>query len=132
MSQRELTHYGVLGMKWGKHRSYSSDEISKAKGAVDSASNIAREAKNIHDSVSSMTRSRRQMKNFDLSKMTDSELRDRVSRMNLEQQYKNLSGSKVSKGEAFAKGVVENAGSALAITSSALAIALAIKQLRGK
>ena len=74
-------------------------------------------------------------KKFDLSKMSDKELRDQINRQLLEQQYNKLfsdtSSSEVSKGRTMVKDTLEFAGSVLAITGSALSIALAIKELRG-
>ena len=67
----------------------------------------------------------------DLSKMTDDELRAKVNRMNLEQQYDRLSSSETSRGRSYVDDTLSIAGSALAITSSALGIALAMKQLMG-
>lgn len=67
--------------------------------------------------------------------MTDKELRDKINRKVLEQQYEKLyadvSEEEISKGRACVKGVLEAAGTVLTLTSSALGIALAIKELRG-
>lgn len=67
--------------------------------------------------------------------MSDKELRDQINRQLLEQQYNKLfadtSSSEVSKGRTMVKDTLKFAGSVLAITGSALSIALAIKELRG-
>lgn len=72
---------------------------------------------------------------MDLSKMSDKELRERINRELLEQQYNKLfsevSPSDVSKGRGYVQAVLGTAGTALALTSSALAIALSIKELKG-
>ena len=68
----------------------------------------------------------------DLSSMSDKELRDRINREFLERQYNDLfTPQKVSKGRDYATKILETTGTALAVTSSALGIALAIKDLRG-
>ena len=64
--------------------------------------------------------------------MSDSELKERVKRLNLEQQYSQLTSGNVSRGENYVRNTLEIAGSALAITSSAIAIAVGIKQLKAK
>ena len=120
-----LKHYGILGMKWGIRR--TPEQLTRAKAHVDAASGMVKEAKNINNAVSSV---RSTSGKKDLSSMSDQELRERVNRMNMEQQYSMLSANKTSKGQAYAASTLEVAGSALAITSSALGIALAIKQLK--
>ena len=72
---------------------------------------------------------------MDLSKMTDKEMRDRINRELLERQYNNLfaedSAPAVSKGRKYVSKTLDAAGSVLAVGSSALGIALAIKELKG-
>ena len=126
MENKYLAHYGVLGMRWG-HR--TSTQLTADKNNVDSASNIVRETKNINNTVKN---ARSNKKKQDLSHMSDAELKAVVSRMNLEKQYSTLSPAAVSKGHEHVNNTLEVAGSALAITSSALAIALTLKQLKEK
>lgn len=133
--EKVLEHHGILGMHWGIHRRASSTssgsdpkKLSRVKAYVDGSANIAKEAKNIHTSVSNI----KAVKKIPSSEsMTDAQLKERVSRMNLEQQYANLTANQTSKGREYVHSTLEVAGSALAITSSALGIALAIKQLKG-
>ena len=64
--------------------------------------------------------------------MSDAELKQKVSRLNLEQQYANLSANNVSKGRVTMENTLSIAGGVLATASSVLGIALAVKQLTGK
>lgn len=64
----ELKHYGVLGMKWGVRR--TQDELDAAAGRTP-------------------RKSRKQI-NRELKRMSDDELRSRLNRLNMEQQYKRL------------------------------------------
>lgn len=74
-------------------------------------------------------------KNLDLSKMTNKELQDQITRANLERQYQSLFAPEVrptiSKGRKRVEQTLSATGDLLAIGSSALGIALAIKELKG-
>lgn len=118
----ELYHYGRKGMKWGQNIFNQ-----KNKDRVDTGRKMVDEAKNINRSVGNM-KSLARTKNLD--SMSDSELRERVNRMNLEQQYATLSSSRTSKGQAYVTNTLEVAGSVLAIASSAIGIAVGIKMLK--
>lgn len=106
------------------------EDTSRAKNIVDSSSNMVRELKNVERS----TRPSPKKEKMDLSKMTDQQLRDRINRANLEKQYNDIfaqSSSSVSKGRQYVSDILDTTGTVLTIGSSALAIALAIKELRG-
>ena len=69
---------------------------------------------------------------MDLSNMTDQEMRNQINRALLERQYNDMFAPQtVSKGREHASKILETTGSVLAIGSSALGIALAIKELKG-
>lgn len=106
------------------------EDTSRAKNVVDSSSNMVRELKNVERN----TRPSPKKQKMDLSKMTDQQLRDRINRANLEKQYNELfaptEAPKVSKGREVASNILETAGTVLAITGSALTVALAIRDLR--
>lgn len=121
----ELKHHGILGMKWGVHR--SPEQLSRDRGVIDAASQITKEARNINNSIASAKSISR---NKNIENMTDEELRKRVNRLSMEQSYSQLSASQKVKGQQYVENVLSVAGSVLAITSSALGIALAIKKLK--
>lgn len=106
------------------------EDTSRAKNVVDSSNSMVRELKNVERN----TRPTPKKEKMDLSKMTDQQLRDRINRANLEKQYSDMFGQNtntVSKGRQYVSDVLETTGTVLTIGSSALAIALAIKELRG-
>ena len=69
---------------------------------------------------------------MDLSSMTDKEMREQINRALLEKRYNDMfAPQKESRGREFVSNTLEISGSVLAIGSSALGIALAIKDLQG-
>ena len=69
---------------------------------------------------------------MDLSNMSDKEMRDQINRALLEKQYNDMfAPQKTSRGREYASQILETTGTVLAIGSSALGIALAIKELKG-
>lgn len=107
------------------------EDIKRAKNVADSTSNMVREL----DKIERNTRKTPTRQKMDLSKMTDQQLRDRINRANLEKQYNDLfapqNKASVSKGRDYINRTLETAGTVLTVGSSALGIALAIKELRG-
>lgn len=105
------------------------EDLDRSKQVVDANSNLVKELQKIEQNSSPKSTP----KKLDLSKMSDKDLRDQINRALLEQQYNKLfadtSPSQVSKGREILRGTLDTAGSVLAITGSALSIALAIKKL---
>ena len=122
LSKKKRSQYEPKPDKWVK------EDMERSKRVVDASSRMTSELRKINDNSS---RSQTKAK-MDLSSMSDKEMRDRINRAMLERQYNDMfAPEKVHRGRAFAKKTLEVAGSALAVTSSALGIALAIKELRG-
>lgn len=103
------------------------EDTKRAKGVVDSSNDMVRELSKINNST---TRPKKQK--LDLSNMSDQEMRNQINRAVLEKQYNDMfAPQRVSRGREFAKSALDTAGTVLTVGSSALAIALAIKELRG-
>ena len=122
ITNTELRHFGIKGMKWGTRH------IKQTKSIADSSHNMATDGQKINTSIRNI---KTVQKRKDISKMSDDDLRKEVNRMNLESQYSNLSDRKITKGQTYLNESLNIAGGALGVASSALAIALAIKQLKG-
>lgn len=104
------------------------EDISRTKKTVDASSNLTKEINNLERN----TRPKTSKKPMGLSSMSDKELRDAINRKCLERQYNDLfSPENVSKGRKYVQRTLDYTTSALTIGSSALSIALAIKELRG-
>ena len=109
------------------HR-YVKEDRERTKKLAEAGSKLTNDLKQIND---------RAIKNLpkntmDLSSMTDKEMREQINRALLERQYNDLLAPKnESKGRERVSKILEGVGSTLAVTSSALGIALAVKELMG-
>ena len=106
------------------------EDRERTKRVVDSTNQMAGNLKTLNDK--SMKIQARRTEKMDLSKMTDQEMREQINRAMLEKQYDDMfNPKKVYSGREVVSDTLDMAGSVLAITSSALGIALAIKELKG-
>ena len=94
MTENELLHYGVLGMKWGvkKARKFSDtvDETRKKSNTQNSNTQKSntQNSNTKQQSKKFVTKKQRQKQIMeDLNSMSDKELRERLNRMQMEQQY---------------------------------------------
>lgn len=143
MNADELKHYGIKGMKWGVRRFQNSDGSlttdGKKRYSGDNLKDIQKQVnqgKNVVDGVkktkakAAEKRTEKKIKD-DLSQMSDKELRDIVNRLNMEERYTQVMKSRgVETGKSRADKILEYAGTALTIGSSALSIMIAIKELQ--
>lgn len=105
------------------------EDLERTKRLTDSSSHMTNELKRINDNS---IRKRPKVK-MDLSNMSDQEMRNQINRALLERQYNDMfAPQKTSKGREFVSSFLDTTGSVLAVGSSALAIALAYKELTGK
>lgn len=118
------------GLERQYNKMYGNNKLEKTKNLVDATSGAVNRASN--KSREKVNR-RPKRERMNLDGMTDKELRDKINRELLEKQYSDLFGPEVetvTKGERVASEVLDYASDVLAIGSSALAIALAIKGLK--
>lgn len=109
MSNNELTHYGVLGMKWGVRRTPA--QLGRSSGSTKKSS-----TKKTPSMVERLKKRKKEkakqaevqaVKNKKLSEMTDAELRQRIARLEMEKRYKDLNPPKVSFGKKIVRDVIE-------------------------
>lgn len=111
----ELAHYGVLGMKWGVRRDRTKllGRKKKGKGTDDSDS-----------------------QKQSISKMTDDELRSRISRLRMEKDYRELTVTKsqkrAEKGKKFVEDVLTNSAKNIATQTVTYLMGKGVNKALGK
>lgn len=104
------------------------EDLSRSRKLTDETTGLVNKLKNANDTANK----NRPKKRMDLSKMSDKEMRDRINREMLERQYNDVfNPQRESRGREYVSSVLATTGTVLGITSSALGIALAIKELGG-
>lgn len=118
----QIESYYADPNKWVK------DDLSRSRKLADESSTMANKLKGLND----MSMRNKPKNKLDLSKMSDKEMREQINRALLEKQYNDMfAPANTSRGQERVGQILETAGSVLAVGSSALGIALAIKELKG-
>lgn len=86
----ELRHYGILGMKWGVRR--TPEQLGHRKETREKLKNHIRRSSGSRAS-NTLSRARKE----DINKLTNQQLKDYNERLNLEQNFANLTKGNVGK-----------------------------------
>ena len=109
--------------KWVK------EDLERSRGLANNTRQSITDVQNLNKATTKIQN--KYTKRMDLSNMTDQEMRNQINRAILEQQYDDMfNPKKVRRGRETVNDILEIAGPVVGITSSALAIALSIKQLK--
>lgn len=101
----ELYHHGVKGMKWGVRKSPARSSSGTTRKRKSNTLSLFKKKKTIHN-ASVAKSSPAQTKS--VKDMSDDELRRKIERVRLEQQYQQLNPKTVSRGQRIAKRVMNN------------------------
>lgn len=105
----DMYHYGVLGMKWGIRRARKNTASSNSSRKSQVEENVNDDYKRAHSKKS-------------VKQMSDKELREKLNRLQMEQQYSKLSGNDVSKGQDYVNKLIKAGTTVATVTSTALTI----------
>lgn len=107
--------------------------VTKDYQANVKAANAGKQMTNELANLEKATRSKKENPRLNLDDMTDADLQKLINRERLERQYNDMFNSKeVSQGREAVQDTLAIAGATLGVVSSALSIALAIRELKGK
>lgn len=119
--ENSLQHYGVLGMKWGVRRTPA--QLGRRKSVKKKGRIPAHDEKQKSSSKSKKT----------IKDMTDAELREKISRLELEKKYKDLSkpenNSRNAKGKAFVADILEKSGKNIGTQLTTYALGTAVNKM---
>ena len=101
----ELYHHGVKGMKWGVRKTPVRSSSGNTRKRKSNTLSLFKKKKTTHN-ASVAKSSPAQTKS--VKDMSDDELRRKIERVRLEQQYQQLNPKTVSRGQRIAKRVMNN------------------------
>lgn len=125
---KESKKNGRTDLEADPHR-YVKEDTERTKRLVDSGRNLSGDLKRTVE----ISNRNRKVPKMDLTNMTDQQMREQINRAMLERQYNDMfNPKKESRGREYVMRTLETAGNVLAVTSSALGVALAIRELSNK
>ena len=121
MEYNELYHHGIQGMKWGVRRFQNKDGSLTFAGKKRVA-----ERENNHDDYNRAHDRTRSVKS-----MSDAELRTRLNRLQMEQQYKNLSDKDIKTGKDYVNSIIKAGTTIATLSGTAITLYNNSKKIKG-
>lgn len=128
MANDALAHYGIKGMKWGVRRTAAQLGHKVRPGLGKRSRASPKKSKSAKPDASSSPKK-------SVRELSDAELRDAISRLELEKRYKELSRSaspqKTSEGKKFVQDVLKKSGDNIATQFVTYAMGTLVNKLAG-
>lgn len=121
----ELCHFGVIGMKWGRHKATIAKKVNAS--TVGAAARTGQSAASLGQTVNRNSYNGKALKKA--KTMTDDDLKKLTSRLSLENNYMNASSQQSGKNKV--ESILSTAGATLGLLSSAAIMVDVIRKARG-
>ena len=119
-----LEHIGVLGMKWGRRKNKIKNRIISIKNK----SPVKKDTENESDD----SKKKDILKKKPLKEMSNAELKEFTTRLQLEKQYKDLNKTEVSAGRKFVNEILGQAVKQTAATYATKYMTKGVEKLLSK
>lgn len=157
MDNNELIHWGIKGMKWGQRRYQNKDgtltpagkkrykaemdklkaeeKIIKAREATKAKlAKLDAKRKELDDRKKALNdksapQATEKPKRKSIKQMTEAEIREKMARLQLEKDLKDLEQKTQSRGSAFVKDVLEQSGKNIATQFTTYALGTAVNKV---
>lgn len=117
MENNTLQHHGILGQKWGIRRYQNKDGSLTAAGKNRFKSKTANAGPNNREDHN---KAHDKSKSKSVESMSDAELRARINRLQLEQQYAALSSKEVNTGKDYVNKMIKATTTVATLTSKTI------------
>ena len=126
----EKEYRNLKGLKTKNER--INDDLNNTYNLAKNTSDMYRSASNVANDISRLTNGPSKKTRQEMHTMSDAELRARINRQTMEQQYANLNPSRISKGASTVGTILSAVGSAVGVAASAVQILSYINKIKGK
>lgn len=116
MDNNSLTHYGILGMRWGVRRSKA--QLRRARGPNSGPRKVSKEVYEAEKAKAINSGNIKKVQAWQ-SKLTKNELREAIDRCKMDQELKQVSKDQISNGRKVVKTVADDLGTAVKIVAGA-------------